>query len=151
MSNDILELLQEKAPTFSKGQRAIAKFITESYDKAAFMTANRLGKTVGVSESTVVRFASELGYDGYPELQHALQEMIRNRLTTVQRIEITSDRMSNSDVLTKVLNMDIEKIRRTLEEVDRDAFEAAVDKVSIRLSISEVAELILSLIYSVID
>ena len=96
--------------SFSKGQKRIGNFILSHYDKAAFMTAAKLGEAVGVSESTVVRFATELGYDGYPELQHALQEMIRNRLTTVQRIEITSDRMSNADVLTKILNMDIEKI-----------------------------------------
>ena len=115
--------------TFSKGQKLIARFILESYDKAAFMTAARLGEVVGVSESTVVRFASELGYNGYPELQHALQEMIRNKLTTVQRIEITSDRMNSADVLTKVLNMDIEKIRRTLEDTSVDEFNRVVDTI----------------------
>ena len=93
------------------------------------MTAARLGEVVGVSESTVVRFASELGYNGYPELQHALQEMIRNKLTTVQRIEITSDRMSSADVLTKVLNMDIEKIRRTLEDTSVDEFNKVVGTI----------------------
>ena len=129
MRNDILSLLQQKEGEFSKGQKRICRYITESYDKAAFMTASRLGKTVGVSESTVVRFASELGYDGYPELQHALQEMIRNRLTTVQRIEITSDRMSNADVLTKVLNMDIEKIRRTLEDTSSEEFNKVADTI----------------------
>ena len=86
MNRDILAVIQENAPTFSKGQRKIANFILESYDKAAFMTASRLGKKVGVSESTVVRFASELGYDGYPDMQRSLQKMIRNRLTTVQQI-----------------------------------------------------------------
>ena len=92
MQSDILSILTEKAPTFSKGQRRIAQYITESYDKAAFMTANRLGKTVGVSESTVVRFAVDLGFDGYPSMQKAMQEMVLNRLTSVQRIEVASDR-----------------------------------------------------------
>ena len=85
MNHDILTLIQENMPTFSKGQKKIANFILESYDKAAFMTASRLGKRVGVSESTVVRFAAELGYDGYPDMQRSLQKMIRNRLTSVQR------------------------------------------------------------------
>jgi len=115
--------------TFSKGQKKIASFISESYDKAAFMTASRLGKTVGVSESTVVRFAAELGYDGYPEMQKSLQKMIRSRLTSVQRIEVTNDRIGNQDLLSMVLQSDIEKIRQTLEAVDRNAFESAVDAI----------------------
>ena len=86
MNQDILTLIQGNMPTFSKGQKKIANFILDSYDKAAFMTASRLGKRVGVSESTVVRFAAELGYDGYPDMQRSLQKMIRNRLTSVQRI-----------------------------------------------------------------
>ena len=88
MSRDILTVIQDSMHTFSKGQRKIANFILESYDKAAFMTASRLGQKVGVSESTVVRFAFELGYGGYPDMQRSLQKMIRSRLTTVQRIEI---------------------------------------------------------------
>ena len=95
MDNDILTILQERKAKFSKGQRLIAKYITESYDKAAFMTANRLGKTVGVSESTVVRFAVDLGFDGYPSMQKAMQEMVMNRLTSVQRLEVASDRSSS--------------------------------------------------------
>ena len=102
--------------SFSKGQKRIALYIEEHYDKAAFMTASKLGETVGVSESTVVRFATELGYDGYPRLQKAMQEMIRNKLTSVQRIEVTSSRIGNSNVLDSVLNQDIDKIRRTIEE-----------------------------------
>ena len=98
MSTDILTILQEKAGTFSKGQRTIARYITESYDKAAFMTANRLGKTVGVSESTVVRFAVDLGFDGYPSMQKAMQEMVLNRLTAVQRIEVANDRIGDQGV-----------------------------------------------------
>ena len=129
MNRDILAVIQENAPTFSKGQRKIANFILESYDKAAFMTASRLGKKVGVSESTVVRFASELGYDGYPDMQRSLQKMIRNRLTTVQRIEVTNDRLGDQDLLSMVLQSDVEKIRQTLEELDRDSFYRAVDAI----------------------
>ena len=127
MNGDILELLAEKAPAFSKGQRAIAKFITESYDKAAFLTASKLGKTVGVSESTVVRFAVELGYDGYPSMQKAMREMVLNRLTSVQRIEVANDRIGDQDVVSMVLQSDMDKLRQTGEILDRDAFRAAVN------------------------
>jgi len=127
MNQDILTLIQENIHTFSKGQKRIANFILESYDKAAFMTASRLGKRVGVSESTVVRFAAELGYDGYPDMQRSLQKMIRNRLTYVQRIEVTNDRIGDQDLLSMVLQSDIENIRYTLEELDRESFDKAVD------------------------
>lgn len=129
MNNDILSLLQSRAPTFSKGQRLIAKYILEYYDKAAFMTANRLGKTVGVSESTVVRFAVELGYDGYPRMQKAMQEMVLNRLTSVQRIEVANDRIGDQDVVSMVLQADMEKLRQTGETLNREDFTAAVDAV----------------------
>ena len=114
---------------FSKGQKRIALYIEEHYDKAAFMTASKLGETVGVSESTVVRFATELGYDGYPKLQKAMQEMIRNKLTSVQRIEVTSGRIGDGNVLDSVLNQDIEKIRRTIEETSHEDFVRAVDEI----------------------
>ena len=114
---------------FSKGQKRIALYIEEHYDKAAFMTASKLGETVGVSESTVVRFATELGYDGYPKLLKALQEMIRNKLTSVQRIEVTSGRIGDGNVLDSVLNQDIEKIRRTIEETSHEDFARAVDEI----------------------
>lgn len=126
MATDILSILEKNAPTFSKGQRLIARFITQNYDKAAFLTANKLGKTVGVSESTVVRFAVDLGYDGYPSMQRAMQEMVRNRLTSVQRIEVTNDRLGNQDVVSMVIQSDIEKLRQTDETVNRKEFEAAV-------------------------
>lgn len=129
MNRDILTVIQDSVHTFSKGQRKIANFILESYDKAAFMTASRLGQRVGVSESTVVRFAFELGYDGYPDMQRSLQKMIRNRLTTVQRIEVTNDRLGDQDLLSMVLQSDVEKIRQTLEELDRDSFYRAVDAI----------------------
>ena len=129
MNRDILTVIQENMSTFSKGQKRIANYILESYDKAAFMTASRLGKTVSVSESTVVRFAAELGYDGYPSMQRSLQKMIRNRLTSVQRIEVSNDRIGDQDLLSSVLQSDIEKIRLTLEEVDRQSFDRAVDAI----------------------
>lgn len=125
--NDLITKIQSELPGFSKGQKQIARFILEHYDKAAFMTASRLGVTVGVSESTVVRFATELGYDGYPHLQRTLQEMIRNKLTSVQRMEVAGDRMGGRDVLQTVLHADTDMIRVTLDEIDRDAFQGAVD------------------------
>lgn len=129
MNHDILTVIQENMHTFSKGQKRIANYILTAYDKAAFMTASRLGKKVSVSESTVVRFAAELGYDGYPDMQRSLQKMIRNRLTSVQRIEVANDRMGDQDLLSMVLQSDVEKIRLTLEELDRDVFEQAVDAI----------------------
>ncbi len=115
--------------SFSKGQRLIASYVLSNYDKAAYMTASKLGAVVGVSESTVVRFANELSYEGYPEFQHALQEIIRNRLTSFQRIEVTNSLIGDGNVLDTVLLSDAEKIRRTMEEIDHASFEAAVDKI----------------------
>ncbi len=129
MARDILSTIQNRMSTFSKGQKQIARFILESYDKAAFMTASKLGRTVNVSESTVVRFAAELGYDGYPSMQKDLQEMIRSKLTTVQRIEVSNNRITDQDVMAQVMQSDIEKIRLTLEETDRDAFDRAVEDI----------------------
>lgn len=129
MNTDILEVLQEKFPTFSKGQRLIARYITECYDKAAFMTASRLGKNVGVSESTVVRFAVDLGFDGYPSMQKAMQEMVLNRLTSVQRIEVANDRIGDQDVVSMVLQSDMEKLRLTGEILDRTEFREAVNAI----------------------
>ena len=129
MNQDFLTVLKEKAPGFSKGQRRIAAYITEAYDKAAFMTANRLGKTVGVSESTVVRFAVDLGYDGYPSMQKAMQEMVLNRLTSVQRIEVANDRLGDQDIISMVLHSDMEKLRRTDETVSREEFSASVNAI----------------------
>ncbi|MBP3272680.1 MAG: MurR/RpiR family transcriptional regulator, partial [Ruminococcus sp.] len=126
MEKDLFTLINEQMTTFSKGHKLIASFILEHYDKAAFMTAQKLGKTVGVSESTVVRFASMLGFDGYPALQRALQELMRNKLTAVQRIEVTNDRLSGEDVLKQVLTRDMEKIRSTMEDTSEEAFTDAV-------------------------
>lgn len=129
MEKDILSVIEEASPGFSKGQRVIAKYILENYDKAAFMTASKLGKTVNVSESTVVRFAAELGYDGYPEMRKALQDMIRNCLTSVQRIEVARGLLENQDILTAVLTSDIEQIKITMEETNREDFQRAVDAI----------------------
>ena len=129
MSKDVLSRIENQMSTFSKGQRLIANFILNSYDKAAFMTANKLGNTVKVSESTVVRFATELGYDGYPAMQKALRDIVRNKLTAIQRIEVANDRMGDQDVLSLVMHADAENIRATLEGVDRDSFEQAVSAI----------------------
>ena len=129
MNSDILALLQNNAHTFSKGQRLIAKYITESYDKAAFMTAAKLGKATDVSESTVVRFAAQLGYEGYPEMQKALQELIRGRLTSIQRIQASREQMDSQDILGSVMQRDMESIHSAIEGLDRSAFNSAVDKL----------------------
>ena len=129
MSRDILSLLKDNMAEFSKGQKRIAQYILESYDKAAFMTANRLAQNVGVSESTVVRFAVDLGFDGYPSMQKAMQEMVLNRLTSVQRLEVASGRIGDQDVVSMVLHSDMEKLRQTSETVDRGEFQAAVNAI----------------------
>lgn len=130
VKQDLLATIEERMPTFSKGQKQIAGYILEHYDKAAYLTAAKLGKLVGVSESTVVRFANELDFEGYPELQDALQKMIRMRLTSVQRMEVTNSLIGDGDVLDKVLLADAEKIRNTMDAIDRHAFREAVDKIS---------------------
>ena len=129
MNYDILTILKEKESTFSKGQKRIALFITESYEKAALMTANRLGKTVGVSESTVVRFAVDLGFDGYPSMQKSMQKMVLNRLTSIQRIEVANTRLGDQDVISTVIHADIEKLRQTSDTVDRRVFNEAVNAI----------------------
>ncbi len=129
MISNLLVRIDMHRNKLSKSQRRIAGFIEEHYDKAAFMTAAGLGEIVGVSESTVVRFATQLGYDGYPFLQKAMQEMIRDKLTSIQRIEVTTGRISNNDVVEAVLNQDIDKIKRTIEEVSRTDFKRAVDAI----------------------
>ena len=129
MNRDILRILEENMSGFSKGQKLIAKYILQEYDKAAYMTASKLGQAVGVSESTVVRFVIELGYEGYPEFQKSLQELIRTKLTSFQRIEVTNNLIGKGDVLSKVLESDAEKIRKTLEGIDREAFEGAVGSI----------------------
>jgi len=130
MATDILSTIHNRMATFSKGQKRIANYIAASYDKAAFMTANKLGKMVNVSESTVVRFAVELGFDGYPSMQKALQDVVRNKLTAVQRIGVANDRFGNQDVVSTVLHSDMESIRMTSESLDRAALGRAVDTIN---------------------
>ena len=129
MERDILSVLSRENVRFSKSQRQIAKYITDNYDKAAFMTAGRLGGVVGVSESTVVRFAAELGYDGYPEMRKAMQEMIRNRLTSVQRIEVARRMIDEKDIMKSVLSADMDKLQTTLEELDQQSFDRVVEDI----------------------
>lgn len=129
MERDILALINREMSHLSKGQKQIAKFITDYYDKAAFMTADKLGRMVGVSESTVVRFASDLGYDGYPGMRRAMQDMVRNRLTSVQRIEVAKETIGHDNILQSVLGTDIEKLQTTLQEIDQSAFNAAVQAI----------------------
>jgi DNA-binding MurR/RpiR family transcriptional regulator len=130
MATDISQRIRNSYQGFSKGQKKIANAILNDYDKAAYMTAAKLGSIVNVSESTVVRFAIELGFEGYPELQHALQEMVRTKLTSVQRMEVTNSLIGDGDVLGKVLLSDADKIKRTLEEINREDFFGAVDDIA---------------------
>ena len=129
MAKSILHTIENNMSSFSKGQKRIAGYILENYDKAAFMTASKLGKLVGVSESTVVRFASELGYDGYPSMQRALQEMIRSRLTSTQRIQAAGDLLDREDLLGAVLQSDIDKLREIVGEADRAEFDNVVERI----------------------
>ncbi len=128
-SKDLMRLIQGKFIRLSKGQKLIAEYILKNYDKAAFMTAAKLGISVGVSESTVVRFAIELGFSGYPKLQKALQELIKNKLTTVQRLELRNDYFSDGDALKGVLKADMENIRATLEKINENTFEDVVKSI----------------------
>ncbi|MBQ4631231.1 MAG: MurR/RpiR family transcriptional regulator [Clostridia bacterium] len=127
--NNIIEKLETIKPTLSKSQKRIADFIAQHYDQAAFMTAAKLGENAGVSESTVVRFATELGYGGYPEFQHVLREIIKNKLTAVQRMEITSSKFAEKDILSTVLSSDIDKLRQTLETVSAEDFTSCIDTI----------------------
>lgn len=129
MSGDLLKRIEEGMPSFSKGQKRIAEYVLKHYDKAAYLTASRMSTLVGVSESTVVRFAIELGFEGYPEFQHSLKELIRTRLTSFQRMEVTDQIIGDGNVLEKVLLSDAERIRRTYEKIDPASFDEAVSRI----------------------
>ncbi len=129
MKDDLLVRIEELMPSFSKSQKLIANYILQHYEKAAYMTALKLGTAVNVSESTVVRFAIELGYEGYPQLQRSLQSHIKNRLTSIQRMDVTRNRIGDLGTVEGVLGQDIDKIRRTIEAVSEDEFNAAVDMI----------------------
>lgn len=128
-NTDLLERIDKSYSKFSKGQKKIADFIVKDYDKAAFMTAARLSEIINVSCSTVVRFAVEVGYDGYPMLQKALQEIVRTKLTSVQRMEVTTTRMGDQDILSTILNLDILNIKHTLDGIDKKVFEDTVETI----------------------
>ena len=128
-SENLLTMMNKQFKTFSKGQKKLARYINDNFDKAAFLTAAKLGQTVGVSESTVVRFAICLGYKGYPEFQKALEELVRNKLNSIQRMEVTYGRVPQSEILDTVLRSDIDKIKLTIEHIDHEAFELAVETI----------------------
>ena len=125
-NGDLLQIIENRMSSFSKGQKLIAAYILEHYDKAAYYTASRLGAIVGVSESTVVRFATQIGYAGYPEMQKAIRELLRTKLTSSQRITVANEHMEDGDILSSVLSADIAKIKYTLENTDRAIFDEAV-------------------------
>ena len=129
MSKNVLQTIRSRTDSFSRGQKRIADYILMNYDKAAFMTAGHLGRKAQVSESTVVRFASQLGYDGYPNMQRALQELVRGKLTSLQRIQVSRDQMQEQDVLTGVMQRDMNSIHTAIESVDRAAFDQVVDRL----------------------
>lgn len=129
MNTQLTERIKRARPKFSKGQKLIAKYIEENPDRVAFMTASTLGTTVGVSESTVVRFATEIGYSGYPALQQAIQEMIRNKLTSVQRLEMTSRNFEHKELLDVVFEQDISILKRTKANIDHQGFYKAVKEL----------------------
>lgn len=127
--NDLIRRINDSYNKLSKGQKLLANYIVDHYEKAVFLTASKLGKIVGVSESTVVRFANELGYDGYPRLQEALEELVRTKLTSIQRVEVTSDRIDKDHVLKFVLQSDMDKIKNSLEDVKEDVFDQAIEMI----------------------
>ena len=128
-NNDVIKVIDDKYNKMSKGHKAIARYIKEHYDQAVFMTAAKIGGELKVSESTVVRFASGLGYDGYPEFQKKLADWVKNKLNVVQRVGAKYGHSTQSEILDSVLNSDIEKISDTLHNIDSAAFEAAVDVI----------------------
>lgn len=128
-NNELLQKIDDGYAKFSKGQKKLADYIRRDYDKAAFLTAAKMGQVVGVSESTVVRFATALGYSGYPAFQKALEEMVRTRLNSIQRMEVTYGRITQGEILASVLQSDIEKIKLTMESIDHEAFELVVETI----------------------
>ena len=129
MKNDLLKRIADQSPGFSKSQKRLAEYIVINYDKAAFMTAYALGRALGISESTVVRFATELGYEGYPQLQQALRDLANAKLTTLQRIELTGERLKNRNILRSVMENDADKIRKAIDNIDEETFNCAVNRI----------------------
>lgn len=129
-SQDLLKQIEALYKSFSKGQKRIANYISENYDSAVNLTAAKLGKIVGVSESTVVRFATELGFKGYPQFQDALEEIVKNKLNSIQRIRMTTNKIEKSDILHTVLQSDKDNIKRTQEDISKEEFDKAVKLIS---------------------
>lgn len=126
---DVLSRISEQYDKMSKSHKAIANYISGHYDQAVFMTAAKLGETLGISESTVVRFADRVGYEGYPEFQHALEECVQGKLSSIQKMDAKYGRSTQSEVLTSVITADIEKLQHTIDHLDPAAFESAVDNI----------------------
>lgn len=126
---DVLNRINEKYDKMSKSHKAIANFISQHYDQAVFMTAARLGAALSISESTVVRFAAGIGYEGYPELQKALEECVKGKLSSVQRMDAKYGKSTQSEILTSVMNADMEKLQHTIDNLDAAAFESAVTTI----------------------
>lgn len=131
MKNNLLKRINDKMPMLSKGQKKLAQFILEHYEQSVFVTAHKLGEIAGVSESTVVRFAIELGFDGYPKLQNALAMLIKTNLTAAQRMCVSAEQLekSNKDVVTNILEKDAERIKNTLLDIDKQSFNSCVEKI----------------------
>ena len=129
-AKEIIYTIEQMYDQLSKGQKRLADYVVKHYEKAVFLTAAKMGETVGVSESTVVRFATQLGYKGYPEFQEALKEHMLGRLTSIQRMEVTYGRIHQSEILDRVLRSDIDKITHTQSAIDHKAFDMAVDMIA---------------------
>ena len=130
MSHNIITHITEKYDKLSKSHKAIARFVIENYDKAAYMNVEQLSQITGVSEATVVRFSAEMGYDKYQKFQHAVWEYAKSKLTNLQRMDLTYSRLNTENILNDVLNADIDKIRTTLSTIDQSEFEKIVDTIS---------------------
>ena len=128
-TKDLRSRINESYGKLSKGQKRLAAYITDNYDKAVFLTAAKLGEIVGVSESTVVRFAMHLGYKGYPEFQNALEELVKNKLNSMQRMEVAYGRINQSKILDTVMQSDMERLHATLAKIDENVFDLAVETI----------------------
>ena len=148
--NELIGRIEAKYEKMSKGQKRLAEYVKENYDKAVFLTAARLGEIVGVSESTVVRFATQLGYRGYPEFQKALEELVRNKLNSIQRMEVTYGRITQSEILETVLQSDIEKIKMTLSAIELYSTPTVVFNASISLGNRKIQFVIVSVLLNIV-
>lgn len=130
MNQSVISTITERFDSLSKGHKAIARFVLENYDKAAYMNVEQLSQVTGVSEATVVRFSAEMGYDKYQKFQHAVWEYAKSKLNNLQRMELTYGRLDTENILSGVLNSDIDKIRTTLAALDQKEFDTIADVIS---------------------